>query len=293
MCREKEHCALNQPGNGLVCVRLCLALSGRSAPGCVVGKGRAAGGPLIFMVMSLAVWAASPAPPGVLPAMPHMQGCMESSRFLGLSPSWTQCLAGNTLILAQHRHSQAAQPQTRPIHMLLDEALWKMVRDLLEAALPTGAGDWRLLAREVPAVGEAVSGERQGAAGWMGAVLCTKSNIWFEHFQCCGWKLNNLLLHLGAWTPGKTLSLPLAGSGSPPGYSLFPPAALCSKAVLSWLCCTLGGSPASWRAAFPCLAAGELNIYVWPQIRVRCKRQQRLWDGGEELCLRRAGLGMG
>lgn len=155
--------------------------------------------------------------------------------------------------------------------MLLDEALWKVVGDLLEAALQTRAGDWRLLAREVPAVSEAVAEERWGAAGDRSSAV----------HQGWGWKSNNLLLQLsgsatrGLRPRGSPCLSPWLEVGAPPGYSLFPSAVLRSKAVLSWLCCTLGGSPASWRAAFPCLAAGKLNIYVWPQLRVRCKRQHQ------------------
>lgn len=87
--------------------------------------------------------------------MPHMQGCHAA----GKQPiPWAQPGWNTLLIPSQHRHSQAAQPQMNPIQMLLDEALWKMVRDLL--ALQTSVGDWRLLAREVQC--EAVSEERQG-----------------------------------------------------------------------------------------------------------------------------------
>lgn len=110
-----------------------------------------------------------------------------------------------------------------------------MVRDLLEAALAlqTRVGDWRLLARAVPE-------ERQGAAGWTGALLCTRAVAGSQTpFSCTR----------VAQIPGQTLSLEV---GAPPEYSLLPLAVLCGKAMLSWLCCRLGGSPASWRAALPC-----------------------------------------
>lgn len=170
------------------------------------------------------------------PACPQGPACLASH--VGLLCSWKAAdslgsalaEAGawleTLLILSQHRHCQAAQPQTHPMQMLLDEALWKMVRDLL--ALQTRAGDWRLLAREVPAGGEALSEERQGAAGWTGAVLCTGAVAGNQTTFAC----TRVAWLCGGSDPREDLVPPLGWKWEPlPGIFLVPPQ-LCSAARL-------------------------------------------------------------
>lgn len=84
---------------------LCPALTSHSAPGCVAGEGRAAGWTLIFWWCPSAVWAASPASLGVLPALrvlpalPHMWGCYAAGKqlipwaqpWLKPVPGWKPC----------------------------------------------------------------------------------------------------------------------------------------------------------------------------------------------------------
>lgn len=153
------------------------------------------------------------------------------------------------LILSQHNTAKLPNLKCIPFRCCLTKPCGKWRGTCWRLPWPCKP-EWELgrllLAREVPAVDEAVSGERQG-----GREQCCASGLWL------GIKQPSLapewLGCAGAQIPGKTLSLPLAGSGSPPwDIPCSPPAVLCSKAVLSWLCCTLGGSPASWRAALLC-----------------------------------------
>lgn len=123
--------------------------------------------------------------------------------------------------------------------------------------------------------------EQQG--GWE---PCCALGLWLEIKQPS--LAPEWLGYAGAWIPGKTLSLPLAGSGSPClGYSLFPPSCAlqqgCTELALlhTWREPSKRVAGAGW---LPCLAAGKLNIYVWPQIRVRCNRQHHC-GMGERSCL--------
>lgn len=95
----------------------------------------------------------------------------------------------------------------------------------------------------------------------------------------------------------------LAGSEAPGsrtsahvGYSSFSQPGS-GEAVLSWLCCALGGSPASQRLgagglALPC-CGGAKYIRLGQKITAWRNRQGGLWDGGGRgaawPCLRRAG----
>lgn len=111
-------------------------------PACVLGEGRAAGGPLIVVVVSLGSVGCIPCPPwGPACHASHAGLPWKAADSLGSALAEASAWLETLLILPQHRHSQAAQPHTHPIQMLLDEALWKMVGDLLEAALQTRAGD--------------------------------------------------------------------------------------------------------------------------------------------------------
>lgn len=263
----------------------CAQLSLAALPLTVLGEGRAAGGPLKFLVVSLGSV-------GCIPCTPRGPACHASHA--GLLCSWKaadslgsaltdpSAWLETPLILSQHRHSQAAQPQMHPIQMVLDEALWKMVRDLLEAALAlqTRLGERLFLAREVPAV---------NGAGWTGAVLCIRAGNQTT-FSC-----TRVARLCRGSDPREDLVSPLGWEWEPSlGYSPFPLAVLRGKAVLSWLCCTLGGSPASWRAALPCCREAKYICLATNQGAVSSPAAAMGWGReAAQQCLGRTGQGWG